>query len=206
MNQTVKTRLGHVFAIAVPSMLIVSSIGNIVQFKAIKRAENREEAISGPARRPREEGMRIGQVLPPLPVQTMAGKSVALKYDDSDIPTVLYVFSPTCSWCNRNRPVIKQLATQAGTRYRFLAIAVNTADIASYAEETNLGFPVYNNRSRAGQLTYGLSSTPQTLVVARDGKLLKRWKGAYVGKQKDDIEAFFAVKLNKVGPGAHDKG
>ena len=31
---------------------------------------------------------------------------------------------------------------------------------------------------------YKLGSTPQTLVISRDGKVLKNWVGAYVGKAR----------------------
>jgi hypothetical protein len=42
---------------------------------------------------------------------------------------------------------------------------------------------------------YKLRSTPQTIVVSPEGKVLQNWVGAYVGGQKSQVEAFFHVSL-----------
>ena len=43
--------------------------------------------------------------------------------------------------------------------------------------------------------TYKLGSTPQTIVISPEGKVLQDWVGAYVGDQKSQVEAFFQVTL-----------
>jgi len=44
-----------------------------------------------------------------------------------------------------------------------------------------------------------LVSTPQTLVVSPNGKLLKHWRGAFAGKIQAEIEQYFGVKLPGLG-------
>jgi hypothetical protein len=42
---------------------------------------------------------------------------------------------------------------------------------------------------------YKLGSTPQTIVISPEAKVLQDWIGAYVGDQKSQVEAFFHVSL-----------
>ena len=41
----------------------------------------------------------------------------------------------------------------------------------------------------------GLGSTPQTIVVSPEGKVLKVWTGAYDDKLKSEIEDYFGTQL-----------
>jgi hypothetical protein len=42
---------------------------------------------------------------------------------------------------------------------------------------------------------YGLGSTPQTIIVSLDGKILQNWVGAYTGDRRAEVERFFGVSL-----------
>src|SRR5215213_6509433 len=46
------------------------------------------------------------------------GKPHTISYQDTDKRTVLYVLSPDCIWCDRNRENIAKL-TELGDRFRF---------------------------------------------------------------------------------------
>ena len=43
--------------------------------------------------------------------------------------------------------------------------------------------------------TYKLGSTPQTIVISSEGKVLQDWARAYVGEQQKQIEVYFHVSL-----------
>ncbi len=44
-------------------------------------------------------------------------------------------------------------------------------------------------------------ATPQTIVVASDGRVLRTWTGAYVGRNKQEMEMFFSVQLPEIQVG-----
>ena len=46
-----------------------------------------------------------------------------------------------------------------------------------------------------GIAAYRLGGTPATIVVSPEGKLLREWKGAYMGDAKHQIEEYFDVSF-----------
>jgi hypothetical protein len=46
---------------------------------------------------------------------------------------------------------------------------------------------------------YGLGSTPETIVISSQGKVVERWLGAYEGGTKRDMERFFSANLPDAG-------
>jgi peroxiredoxin len=153
-------------------------------------------AKSTPA--PNAAGLRrtvpIGTVLPPLHAQRLNAAREIVRYESSDRPILLYVFTPSCQWCARNLANIHAVVTSATDRYRVIGLSLDPA-VKDYVDEVGFNFPVYVGPSPEVIEAYGLGSTPHTLVIAPSGKLLKSWIGAFTGSQADDIEAFFGVRL-----------
>jgi hypothetical protein len=58
-----------------------------------------------------------------------------------------------------------------------------------------LDFPVYTNLSEETRSAYRLGSTPETIVVDTDGKVIHAWVGAFTGSTKREIERFFSIHL-----------
>jgi peroxiredoxin len=143
----------------------------------------------------RVEPLKSGTTVPPPRVQDLQGESRALNYAEVSAPTVLYILTPSCSWCARNMDNFKQLVTQRGTEYRFIAVSLSKEDLPEYITSHKLTIPVYVTPSIEMQKAYRLGGTPQTIVVSREGRVVKDWEGAYVGEQKTEVEAFFHVSL-----------
>ena len=49
--------------------------------------------------------------------------------------------------------------------------------------------------SAATREAYGMSGTPQTIVLAPDGSVVRNWKGAYFNKTGSEVEGFFRIRL-----------
>jgi len=47
----------------------------------------------------------------------------------------------------------------------------------------------------------GLGSTPQTIVISAEGRVLKNWKGAYGERVQPDVEAYFGIRLPGLSSG-----
>ena len=129
----------------------------------------------------------VGTKLDPITGVSKDGAPLTVSFE-GDKPVVLYVFSPACVWCERNRTSIQSLVSAGTARFRFVGV--------SLAPNTNGGddgfeFPVVFSDGRP----LPFASTPLTLVVGRDGRVLQSWPGAYTGPAKRRIEEYFAVSL-----------
>jgi hypothetical protein len=144
-----------------------------------------------------------GAAVPPLPVTSLDGRPQTVSYEGQ--PTVLYVFSPTCPWCRRNIPNLKQLVQSAGARYRFIGLSLDDKGLAAYVTENQLPMPVYTKISDESRAQYRLGGVPQTIVVSSRGTVLQVWNGAFVGDTQREVEGFFEVALPGLadGPVAH---
>jgi peroxiredoxin len=139
--------------------------------------------------------LQLGTVVPPFEAFDLGGRLQKIGYDSDPRPTVLYVFTPPCSWCARNLDNFKTLVEKGSGQYRFITLSLSKEGLAEYVRKNELKVPVYSGLSQEAVKTYKLGSTPQTIVISPEGKVLQDWTGAYVRDQKSQVEAFFHVAL-----------
>jgi peroxiredoxin len=145
--------------------------------------------------------LKSGTLAPSFEAVDLRGQAQLITYDkQGSRSTVLYVFTPPCPWCARNMDNIEALADKAGTQYRFVALSLSAEGLADYVSTNEFKLAVYSGLSPETVKTYKLGSTPQTIVISPEGKVLQNWIGAYTGDQKSQVEAFFHVTL----PGLKD--
>jgi hypothetical protein len=142
-----------------------------------------------------EQSLAIGSTLPPIEAFDLAHKLHVLQYEPSKPPTVFYVFSPQCGWCAKNASSVRVLSQSIKGRYRLIGLSLSSAGLDEYVAQQGMDFPVYTNLSPQSVAAYHLSGTPTTLVVSAEGKLLREWKGAYMGDSKREIEEYLEVSL-----------
>ena len=126
----------------------------------------------------------------------------ALSYVNTDRPTVLYVFTPPCHWCERNMDNIKELVARKGDEFRFIGISLAKEGLPDYVAKNGLAMPVFTELSDETKKAYGIGSTPHTIVVSPEGKVLQSWTGAYTGDKQKQVEGFFGIQL----PGLKTEG
>lgn len=142
-----------------------------------------------------EQPLPIGASLPPIEAFDLAHKLQVLKYDAVTSPTVFYVFSPQCGWCAKNASNLHILSESIRGRYRLIGLSLSSAGLDEYVAQQGMDFPIYTNLSPQSVAAYHLGGTPTTIVVSAEGKLLREWKGAYMGDSKREIEEYFGVSL-----------
>jgi len=142
-----------------------------------------------------EYQLKVGTTMPPIAAKGLDGQLEVISYQSTNQPTVFYVFTPPCSWCARNMDNFKTLVEKRSGEYRFIGLSLSEEGLAQYVSKNGLGVPVYSGLSPEALKTYKLGSTPQTIVISQEGKVLQDWAGAYVGDQKSQIETFFHVSL-----------
>jgi peroxiredoxin len=181
-----------------PFLLAASVTANVFLGRQVVMQHQRLAAIDA---RP---GIEIGQNVPALRLTSTRGETVTVDFGSVEVPTVLYILSQTCRWCDRNLASIQTLATNAGSRFRFVGVDVSRKEpkeLAEYLRAKPLPFDVLAGLSdhQASQLR--LRSTPTTIVVTPDGRVFKVWEGAYGGAAKRALEEYFGVSLPELAEG-----
>jgi len=136
-----------------------------------------------------------GTVVQPITVSDLNGKQERLFFNDVGKPTVLYVMSPTCKWCERNMQNIKMLSGPRGEAFRFIGLSLSGENLKEYVDSNHFTFPIYKDPSAGSVRALRLVNTPQTIVISPEGRVLKNWVGAYGEQLRPEVEAFFGVKL-----------
>ncbi len=90
-------------------------------------------------------GYRVnpGERARPLTVKSTDGLQQLISMDGSELPTVLYVFTPPCEWCERNLPNVAALAEGAAGRYRLIGLSLDRNKLNDYLAARSLTFPVF---------------------------------------------------------------
>lgn len=136
----------------------------------------------------------IGSNLEAFEAQTREGELQTIQLAPGR-PKVIYIFSPTCGWCERNLQNITYLASQRGKDYEFIGLSLSRRSLDDYLKIHRLPFIVYTQPSTRTQKLMQIAGTPQTVVVSPQGKILHNWVGAYRDSVQEEVEAEFKVLL-----------
>jgi peroxiredoxin len=182
---------------AITAALVVSVALNVLLAYRLRSVNAAQEA------RIAEYQLKIGTTVPPISAKGLDGQREVISYQGANQPTVLYVFTPPCSWCARNIDNFKTLLDKRGSQYRFIGLSLSEEGLTEYVRKNDLvKLPVYSSLSTETGEAYKLSGTPQTIVVSPEGRVLQSWMGAYIGDQKSQVEAYFHVTLPGIRPGS----
>jgi len=170
--------------------LLVCSLGlNLLLARRVSKLKNLAETMRAQAR------LAAGDKVPPIVARDPEGHTAVLDYSSTNLPTVLFVISPTCGWCTKNIMNMRALTERAGSRYRFVGLSVSSDKVADYVKENKLDFPVYTDLPFLPMKEYKLGGTPQTIVVSPKGDVMKVWSGAFADNLQKEVEAYFGVNL-----------
>lgn len=139
--------------------------------------------------------MAVGQKVPILKVREIGGANAIIDWASDARPTFVYIFSPSCVWCNRNLQNIKALSETRGAAYRFIGLSISDSGLKKYVEENELKFPVFTSPADVRGREVKLHATPQTIVISPDGRVQEAWLGAYTGRVQAEIERKLGVSL-----------
>jgi peroxiredoxin len=153
---------------------------------------DRLRAFANPSAQP-----AIGTSMPVLHVTSLDGHPVEIAYREQ--PVILYYFSPTCPWCERNWINIKAVLAATQGRYRFVGLTSAT-NAGPFLRQRGLTFEVYTGISPDAERVYHLGGTPHTVVVSTDGRVLHAWAGVYSGSQQAEVEQAFGATLPGLSP------
>lgn len=136
-----------------------------------------------------------GTVIPEIQAERLGGTIETITWSRSSRPTVLYVFSPECSWCRRNLPNVQALIAGTKGAYDFVGLSLSDVGLSGYVAGYRLDIPIYFHADHRVLQDLKLHDTPQTLVISPSGRLIQTWQGAYGPGAQGEVEAIFHVRL-----------
>ena len=169
--------------------MLIGSLGLNVYLGATRNATRRtniHELIMEGAHAPKFEGT------------TLKGLKTQIDYGKDDKETLLYVFSPTCHWCQKNQENIRAIVRTRPDLHIFGVMSGSVDRGAASAEAEP--FPEIVTPTLSTARAYGFGGTPATILISPSGKVLKSWSGAYVGTMALDISRTLGITL----PGLSD--
>lgn len=192
-------RQGSISSYLLLLLLFCSLAGNLTQ-EAMRIHERRNTPRTITA-----STLQVGLSLPVIPLERITGGHWNLDFKDGNKPAVVYFFSPSCSWCEKNLQGIRSLEQQAGDRYVFYGISLDSTGLSAYMQSNPLGFKAFalSQNTPSFIIPYG---TPTTIVVSTKGIIEKSWAGAYTGKTLDDVQNYFKLKLPDAAPSEGNRG
>jgi hypothetical protein len=106
---------------------------------------------------------------------------------------LLYVFSPTCVWCERN---LENIRTIVRVRSNLRIVGVSLAPrIKEYLHAKQLLFEAILEPTPTTVMAYRLLITPSTFLISSNGKVIRAWPGAYQGPVAVDVSRVLRVSL-----------
>lgn len=169
-------------------LLAVSAITNFLLVLKLKQLQATVSFLKS------EQTITTGMRLPPLTAQDMSGHNITIRYDETERPTLLYVFTPACGWCKKNEDNISSLASQTVDRLRIIGVTLSQDGLVEYVANRFPPVKVIKPDSRT-TIAYKLSGTPETILVSSQGVVLRVWKGAYADSTQRELEEYFHIKL-----------
>jgi len=151
-------------------LFFIAAIVAVMLIAGIRMARNNRE--NGPAK-----GQLIGQLAPDFDLPTLDGKD--LKLSGLRGKAVLLNFWATyCGPCKIEMPWFVELQKEYGPQgFQIVGVAMDdasTEDIAKFAKEMGVNYPILLGKESVGQSYGGVSVLPTTFFVDRDGKLIAR--------------------------------
>ena len=169
--------------------LLASAVLNIILVKEIIDLRYKVSYIKA------EGQLKIGSQVPTINAKDLAGDSYSIEYSNVGIPTILYIFTPECSWCLRNLQNIKTIASQTSGKYRLIGLSLSSKKVKDYVAQNNLDFLILTDVTSETLKAYKFGGTPQTLIISPEGDVLKNWNGAYMDNLKKEVDEYLQVNL-----------
>ncbi len=136
----------------------------------------------------------VGTKAPALYAQDLNGAQVSVQWNGST-PTLLYIFSPFCTWCRRNSNNFDLLARSQGSHFRVISLSLTDDGLKDYVRAHNVPGLVLSRPDRVKSGLFTRSMTPTTILVSSDGTIERVWRGAYRGAVREDLEKKFGMQL-----------
>jgi peroxiredoxin len=118
------------------------------------------------------------------------GKPVEVLYGKDPRKVLVFVFSPTCPFCEQNWPKWEQVISSLDrSAVRPVGVDVTSTSKAPFLSQHQLtGLPVFEKVEPKAMMNYHFQLTPQTILLDPDGKVEKVWTGVMTDSAVADLK------------------
>lgn len=138
----------------------------------------------------------VGDRLAPVHLESIEGRHIDITWGGGGQQTVLYVFRPSCAWCQKNTGAVRAMALGIIGKYRLVGVSITRAGMSEYLAGAQFPFPVYVTTSATTNISNAV--TPHTILVSAVGVVRAVWRGAYLMETAQNIERAFSIRLPPV--------
>ena len=148
-------------------------------------------------------GMRLAPDIAPVGVSSRApgframdlatGDTVSLASYKGEV-VLLNIWATWCLPCRVEMPSMQRLQESLGAEgLKIVTVSIDEADsstVRAFQREYGLGFIMLHDRSRAIERIYQTTGVPESFVIDRDGRIVKKVNGAHEWDSPADKEMF----------------
>ena len=148
-------------------------------------------------------GMRLAPEIAPVGVNSKAPAFKAIDLATGDSVTLasyrgevvlLNIWATWCVPCRVEMPSMQRLNDSlAPEGLRIVAVSIDESDssaVTAFGRELGLRFTMLHDRSRAIERIYQTTGVPESFVIDRDGRIVKKVNGAHEWDSPADKEMF----------------
>jgi peroxiredoxin len=139
----------------------------------------------------------VGAHLPDLTGMNLEKLPISVNWKDASDGTLLYVFSPSCTWCTRNNLNIRSLAHYL-THARVIGLSLSSNGLKEYVANQNLTFDVLSDANFHDGQRLPFRITPQTLYITNTGEIAEVWLGVWGESTRTAIKKRFGVDMPSI--------
>lgn len=128
--------------------------------------------------------VEVGSRAPDFGALTLAeGDSVHFTSELAGEVVLLNIWATWCEPCRVEMPSMQRLhEAYADSGLKIVAVSIDEASpdvVRDFQREYGLTFPILQDRSRAIERTYQTTGVPESFVISRDGRIVKKVIGEY---------------------------
>ncbi|HLD30018.1 MAG TPA: TlpA disulfide reductase family protein, partial [bacterium] len=147
-----------------------------------------------------------GGPAPAFQLSGLNGKKESLEdiiWQEEAQPAVLVFFDTLCEPCKKELPQIRELygELKAKAQFRMVAVGENRKTVSEYAAAQKPEVPILLDEATLAAAAYGvvegnLKKVPQTVIIGKDGGILKVLKG-YHADWKEQVRAVLLEEMKR---------
>ena len=152
---------------------------------------------------PPEMQVKVDAIVPALEGLNPYGEKLAFPYGRDPRKTIVFVFSPTCSFCEENWPGWRQITERLDiTTVRPVAVDISSSATLEFVASHGLAdMPLIAKIEPKSLLSYRFRLTPQTILIDSHGRVEKVWSGVLTSEQVEEVAAL----VGRPAQSSHDR-
>ena len=131
----------------------------------------------------------INSAASPIIIRNFENVEKELSFDNQQVPTILFVFTTTCSHCEHSVISWKSIAVILDSSdCRIVGLSLDAVDATrNYVVTNDVRFNVVSLADSSMKESYHIRNVPQTFIISDGGIITHVWSGRFDLKQIEDV-------------------